>query len=283
MRFSISEAQNTAILIPAGTRVTDTGGGLIWATEADAYIPIGETAVELPVQCQTTGTIGNGYAIGQINRLVDLYDYYSGCANVTVSDGGADEATDEEYYQLMRDSMDGYSCAGSAGGYRYWARQVSTEIRDVIVDSPSPGVIKLYVLMEDGTPASQEMKQAVLAACSADTVRPLGDQVLVEDAETVPYEVNITYYLQRNTAKSAAETTEAVNAAVAQYTSWQSAKLGRDINPSYLVGLLMQTGIKRVELAAPAFTTLRDGGDKAVPQVARLEAVTITNGGYEDE
>ena len=150
------------------------------------YIPIGETAVELPVQCQTTGTIGNGYAIGQINRLVDLYDYYSGCANVTVSDGGADEATDEEYYQLMRDSMDGYSCAGSAGGYRYWARQVSTEIRDVIVDSPSPGVIKLYVLMEDGTPASQEMKQAVLAACSADTVRPLGDQVLVEDAETVP-------------------------------------------------------------------------------------------------
>lgn len=283
VRFSISEAQNTAILIPAGTRVTDTGGGLIWATEADAYIPIGETAVELPVQCQTTGTIGNGYAIGQINRLVDLYDYYSGCANVTVSDGGADEATDEEYYQLMRDSMDGYSCAGSAGGYRYWARQVSTEIRDVIVDSPSPGVIKLYVLMEDGTPASQEMKQAVLAACSADTVRPLGDQVLVEDAETVPYEVNITYYLQRNTAKSAAETTEAVNAAVAQYTSWQSAKLGRDINPSYLVGLLMQTGIKRVELAAPAFTTLRDGGDKAVPQVARLEAVTITNGGYEDE
>ena len=99
----------------------------------------------------------------------------------------------------------------------------------------------------------------------------------------MPYEVNITYYLQRNTAKSAAETTEAVNAAVAQYTSWQSAKLGRDINPSYLVGLLMQTGIKRVELAAPAFTTLRDGGDKAVPQVARLEAVTITNGGYEDE
>ena len=31
VRFSISEAQNTAILIPAGTRVTDTGGGLIWA------------------------------------------------------------------------------------------------------------------------------------------------------------------------------------------------------------------------------------------------------------
>ena len=283
VRFSISEAQNTAILIPAGTRVTDTGGGLIWATETDAYIPIGETSVELPVRCQTAGMIGNGYAAGQINRLVDIYDYYSVCANVTESDGGTDEATDEEYYQLMRASMDGYSCAGSAGGYRYWAKQVSTAIRDVIVDSPSPGIIKLYILMEDGTPASQEIKQAVLAACSADTVRPLGDQVLVEDAETVSYEISFTYYLQSGSAKSAADTAEAVKAAVAQYTAWQSAKLGRDINPSFLVGLLMQTGIKRVELSAPTFTALRDGGDRAVPQVASVGMVTITNGGYEDE
>lgn len=283
VRFSISEAQNTAILIPAGTRVTDTGGGLIWATETDAYIPIGETSVELPVRCQTAGMIGNGYAAGQINRLVDIYDYYSVCANVTESDGGTDEATDEEYYQLMRASMDGYSCAGSAGGYRYWAKQVSTAIRDVIVDSPSPGVIKLYILMEDGTPASQEIKQAVLAACSADTVRPLGDQVLVEDAETVSYEISFAYYLQSGSVKSAADTAEAVKAAVAQYTAWQSAKLGRDINPSFLVGLLMQTGIKRVELSAPTFTALRDGGDRAVPQVASVGIVTITNGGYEDE
>lgn len=283
MRFSISEAQDTAILIPAGTRVTDTSNTLIWETMADIYIPIGETSVKAPVQCQTRGTAGNGYAAGQINALVDVYDFYSECVNITATDGGANEATDEEFYELMRASMDGYSCAGAKGGYIYFAKKVSTEIADVIANSPTPGVVKLYVLMDGGTLASEEVKSAVLAACSADEVRPLTDQVFVENAETVTYDVAFTYYTQEGSGKSAAEIRAAVDAAVDQYNSWQCAKLGRDINPSYLLGLLMQTGIKRVVPSAPAFTVLRDGGDKTVPQVAQLGTVTVTNGGYEDE
>lgn len=283
MRFSISEAQTTAILIPAGTRVTDASGTLVWATVGGAYIAIGDTSVEVPVRCQTAGTVGNGYAIGQINTLVDLYDYCEGCENLTVSDGGADEATDEEYYTLLRASMDAASTAGPRGSYIYHAKAVSTEISDVAVNSPEPGVVKLYVLMDDGTLATEEIKAAVLSACSADDVRPLTDKVLVEDAETVSYDISFTYYTQSGGSKSAADIQAAVNAAVAEYTSWQSAKLGRDINPSYLVGLLMQTGIKRVALTEPEFTVLRDGGDGTVPQLAKVGTVTITSGGYEDE
>ena len=279
MRFSISEAQTTAILIPAGTRVTDASGTLVWATVGGAYIAIGDTSVEVPVRCQTTGTA----AIGQINTLVDLYDYCEGCENLTVSDGGADEATDEEYYTLLRASMDAASTAGPRGSYIYHAKAVSTEISDVAVNSPEPGVVKLYVLMDDGTLATEEIKAAVLSACSADDVRPLTDKVLVEDAETVSYDISITYYTQSGGSKSAADIQAAVNEAVAEYMSWQSAKLGRDINPSYLVGLLMQTGIKRVALTEPEFTVLRDGGDGTVPQLAKVGTVTITSGGYEDE
>lgn len=283
MRFSISEAQNTAVLVPAGTRVTDTGGALMWETTEDVYVPVGETSVETQARCQTAGVIGNGYAAGQINTLVDLYDYCSECANVSESGGGADEATDEEYYELMRMSMDGYSCAGARGGYIYFAKKVSTGIGDVAVNSPEPGVVKLYVLMADGTPAGEEIKRAVLTECSADKVRPLTDLVLVEDAQTVPYDIAFTYYLQTGGAKSAAETSAAVNAAVEKYAAWQCAKLGRDINPDKLREYLCQTGIKRIELTAPAFTVLQDGGDRTVPQVAKLGTVTVTNGGYEDE
>lgn len=282
-RFSISSLQTTAILIPRGTRVTGTGGGLVWETVEDAYVPIGETYVDVPIQCQTVGTIGNGYAIGQLNRVVDIYLYYSECENITASDGGADVASDEEFYELMRASMDGYSCAGAKGSYIYFAKQVSTEIADVIANSPTPGVIKLYVLMKGGELATEEVKAKVLAACNADEVRPLTDQVFVEDAETVGYDVEFTYYTQKENSESTVEIQTAVEAAVDQYNSWQCAKLGRDINPSYLHGLLMQTGIKRVVPAAPVFTVLRDGGDGAVPQIAKLGAVTITNGGYEDE
>ena len=282
-RFSISRPQATAILIPCGTRVTGTGGELVWETTEDAYIPIGKTHIDVPLRCQTPGTIGNGYAIGQLNKLVDIYLYYSKCENITSSDGGADMASDEEFYELMRASMDGYSCAGAKGGYIYFAKQVSTEIADVIANSPTPGVVKLYVLMKNGELATKEVKAKVLEACNADEVRPLTDQVSVEDAETVSYNVKFTYYTQTGNGKSTADIQTAVDAAVSQYNSWQCAKLGRDINPSYLHGLLMQTGVKRVVPVAPVFTVLRDGGDGAVPQVAKLGTVTIINGGYEDE
>ena len=281
MRFSISEAQESAVLIPAGTRITDASGTLTWETVKDVYVPIGETSVETQARCQTAGVVGNGYSASQINALVDLYDYYSECTSITESDGGANEATDEEFYELMRASMDGYSCAGARGSYEYFAKQVSTEIADVVANSPTPGVVKLYVLMDDGTLATEEIKAAVLSACSADDVRPLTDKVLVEDAETVSYDISITYYTQSGGSKSAADIQAAVNEAVAEYMSWQSAKLGRDINPSYLVGLLMQTGIKRVALTEPEFTVLRDGGDApegavrvpdAAAAVERLEA-----------
>lgn len=283
VKFSISEAQETAILIRAGTRVTDPGNTLIWETESDAYIPIGDTSIELTVRCQTAGTAGNGYAAGQLNTLVDVYDYYSECVSTTESGGGSDVPDDDEYYELMRSSMDGFSCAGARGGYIYFAKQESTEIADVIANSPSPGVVKLYVLMKNGELAGEEVKRKVLAACGADEVRPLTDQVLVEDAEAVKYDVRFTYYIQTGSTASAADIAAAVQMAVDEYTEWQSAKLGRDINPSRLINLLMQTGIKRVELKAPAFTVLRDGGDKTVPQVASLGSTTITNGGYEDE
>ena len=294
MRFHISEPQEQAILIPAGTRVTDPSNTLVWETTADHFIPAGEKFIDAVVRCQIAGTAGNGYAAGQINALVDIYEYYSECANVTVSDGGSDVPTDEEYYQLMRASMDAYSCAGARGSYIYWAKQVSTEIADVAAASPTPGVVKLYVLMQDGSLASEEIKSKVLAACNADEVRPLTDLVFVEDAEVVPYDIQLTYYIPHDSGHSGAEIAAAVQKAVEEYVSWQSAKLGRDINPSKLISLLMQTGIKRVDVESPVFVHLRDGNQvlsadmsydvsQAVPQVAAVREIVILNGGYEDE
>lgn len=284
VRFHISEPQTFAVLVPKGTRVTDARQKLVWETTADIYVKAGDAYVDEKVQCQRTGKVGNGYAVGEINSLVDPFAYSVGCENLTESDGGADAATDEEFYELLRRSMDAYSCAGARGGYIYWAMQVSTEIADVIAASPTPGVVKLYVLMDDGTPATEEMKERVLAACNADDVRPLTDFVSVEDPENVDYQVRFTYYIQEDSPISGEALAAAVQAKVEEYTAWQCAKLGRDINPSRLISMLMETGIKRVDLIEPAFVHLKDGSDKDVPQLARLAGTPeIINGGYEDE
>lgn len=289
MRFIISGELPFAVLIPGGTRVTDASKTLVWETVADVYVKPGETYADMKIQCQTVGRAGNGFVAGQINTIVDLFAYFQSCANRNESDGGSDEATDEEFYQLLRMSMDAYSCAGARGSYIYWARQVDTRIADVIAASPTPGVVKLYVLMEDGSIASEEMKEKVLKACSADEVRPLTDLVFVEDPEAVEYNVRLTYYIQSDAEESAEKLALAVAEKVGEYTDWQSAKLGRDINPSRLISMLMETGIKRVELAEPVFTHLRDGSildGEAVrepPQIAVLGTVIIESGGYEDE
>ncbi len=285
MRFSISEAQKSAVLIPAGTRITDASKTLIGETLEDNYIPIGETHIDVErVTCQTAGTAGNGYTPGQINKLVDVYDFYTSCKNITTSAGGSNAPSDDEYYELMRSSMDAYSTAGATGSYIYWAKQVSTEIKDVAAVSPTPGVVKLYVLMGDGELADEEMNAKVLSECSADERRPLTDWVFVEDAETVPYEIAFTYYTQSDAGINAADLSAALEKTVEDFVSWQCEKLGRDINPSHLIGELMKTGVKRVELTVPVFTKLHDGSDKTVPQLAALQGMpTIINGGYENE
>lgn len=153
MRFDISAAQSTSISIPSGTRVTDKSQNLIWVTTEDALIPIGETYTEVMVQCQTAGTIGNEYAIGQICVLLDVNNilYFSSCANITESDGGAEEQDDTSYYNSMRAALDSYTTAGAQGSYEYWAKSVSDEIQDVRAISPKLEKRKSLTVYKDAS------------------------------------------------------------------------------------------------------------------------------------
>lgn len=292
-RFYISEPQKSAVLITAGTRVTDTGSTLVWETIEDAVVETGKSFVDVRIRCQTPGTVGNGYAVGQISRLTDVFPYYNDhCENITVSGGGSDRLDDDAFYSLMRASMDGYSTAGGVGNYIYHAMRTSSEIADVVPNSPTPGVVYIYVLMKGGEPAGKEMKTSVFHACNSDHVRPMTDWVHMGDPEIVPYHIDFSYYLYESNTMGAAAIQAKVDAAVQEYIAWQSAKLGRDINPSVLTELLMRTGIKRVDLRQPVFASLRDGKldfekvyeyQDTVPQLAKSVSVTVVNGGYEDE
>lgn len=298
VRFRITAAQMSAIVIPAGTRVTGKAPKYIWETTEDITIPSGSLYADGTVVCQTPGTEPNGLMPGRIDTPVDLWDYMQGCENITMTDGGTDAATDEEFYELMRQSMEAFSVAGPSGAYKYHAMQVSTELSDVLAVNPKKdeegnqidgaGLVEIYALGSDGNPASETMKAAIYEACSAETVRPLTDHVSVKDPEAVTYTINVTYYLPRTSPQGGAAIVTAVNAAVTAFQAWQSAKLGRDINPSVLIGMLMDCGIKRCVVTSPTFTELSDGSfedpaDYRKPEYAVCTSVTVTNGGVEDE
>lgn len=115
---------------------------------------IGEEYEDTKVQCQTKGKRGNGYVEGQIDSIIDPFAYSLSCENLTESDGGADAATDEEFYELLRLSMDGYSCAGARGGYIYFAKQVGVYAaldvdKEKASDPETRAKMKLLFIMQD--------------------------------------------------------------------------------------------------------------------------------------
>jgi phage-related baseplate assembly protein len=290
-RVNISKPQISAVLVPKGTRMTDTSGLLMWETVDDMYVPIGGTYVDIPIVCQTTGASGNGYAPGQINKVVDVSNiaYFDSCANITESSGGRDVATDAEYYKAMRESVDTYSCAGASGAYEYYIRSVSADIADAVANSPSAGEVRLYALMKDGHPAGDQVKQDAYKVCSARDVRPLTDHVLAADPAPISYNVDFTYYIPNRPGGSEISSSSAkieadVNIAVGQYIAWQCGNFGRDINPDDLRQRVKAAGVKRLVVREPAFVVLNDGRhDGGVPEYAAVGSVNVLNGGFEDE
>lgn len=307
VRFHISEPQAQAVVVPAGTRVTDKGGALMWALPFDLYIEAGAAYADAKVQCQTPGTAGNGYAKGQINTLVDLYDYCAGVENVTATEGGADTMDDDSYFELMKLGMDAMSTGGAEGSYIYNAKKANSLIGDVVANTSGPAQVKIYVLMQDGTAAGDEIKAAVVEACSRETRRPMTDLVSAADPEPVEYNIALTYYIKQDATAKFEEIERAVKTAVTEYAAWQGKKMGRDINPDKLREYLSRVGktydeetgqyvgegaIKRIVLTSPSYTVLRNGREPPdpktplqypAPQVARLGTMTLTNGGVEDE
>jgi phage-related baseplate assembly protein len=276
MQFSLAAARAQATAIPAGTRVTPDGS-LFYAVTTAGEIAAGQTTVELTAECATAGTEGNGYLAGQITTLVDPIDYVTAVANTTASTGGADIESDDAYRERIQLSPEKFSTAGPEQAYIYWAKTAHQDIIDVAVYMASAGVVAVHPLMTGGQLPDQDILDAVDSILSERLRRPLTDQVVVSAPTAVSYNIDLTYYVNQSDEVKLATIQENVAQAVADYRSWQSASLGRDINPDELVSLLKSAGVERAPVTAPVFTVLTDS------QVAQEGTVTVTYGGLEDE
>lgn len=275
-RFTLSMERDTATIIPAGTRLS-AGEEIMFATLDALTIHAGELTGDVAAECLTVGEIGNGFVPGQITKLVDIFPYFEKVENTTKSAGGADRESDAAFYERMRESMETFSTAGPLGGYEYYAKSASALIVDVKATSPEPGEVDVRVLLANGELPTEEILNAVQEKLNADKVRPLTDYVTVSAPETVPYNIDLTYYTQAGGPLGAEAVEKNVAAAVAEYQRWQAAKMGRDVNPSYLQYLIMQTGAKRVVVRSPAFSVVADNA------VAVIGDKTVLNGGAERE
>lgn len=276
LRFTLSIPLEVATIVPAGTRVT-VDGEIIFQTLQALTIHAGDLFGDVEAECQTAGEIGNGFVPGQITQLIDIFPYFGSVENVSESDGGADEESDAAFYERMRESVETFSTAGPLGAYEYYAKSASALIVDVKATSPEPGEVDVRVLLSGGQLPGEEILKEVLDILNADKVRPLTDHVTVAAPETVPYDIDFTYWTQEGGAVSDDKVAENITAAVRTFEEWQGAKMGRDVNPSYLISLLMQAGAKRVKVRSPVDTVVPDNA------VALIGETAVVNGGAENE
>lgn len=277
LRFTLSAIRETATGIPQGTRVA-AGGSLYFATDEYTEIQEGSLTTEVSATCTVTGEAGNGLMAGELNTIVDPAPYVAQVTNTTVTEGGADVERDEDLAERIFLAPSAYSTAGPEDGYRYHAKGFSSAIGDVVATSDqAAGQVDIVFLMANGDAPGAEMISGLRDYLRDNNIRPMTDLVTVAAPAETPYSISMTYHINRSDSARAVAIQAAVEQAVSNYVIWQRT-IGRDINPSQLVAMVMAAGAKRVEVTAPSYTTV------AATAVAALTGTpTVNYGGLEDD
>lgn len=236
-------------LIPEGTRVATGDGAAIFRILDDITVPDTVHVVEAKVLAETAGRVGNGYAVGTVNKILDPVAFVSTVANIDTTGGGSDVESDDQLRARIKLAPSQYSSAGSRSSYKFYAQSANPLITDVSINSHTPGTV-LIVPLTEAIETPQQVLTDVYAACSPEDVRPLTDTVIVSAPTRKDYaiEVDAELYETADANSCKVEITDALSA----YVSEKRSKLGRDIILSHIAQICRISGVYDVDIKAPA-------------------------------
>ena len=277
VRFTLSEVRKDVIYIPEGTRVT-AGDGVYFATDDYAEVAAGESYADVTCTCETAGDIGNNYQPGTIEIIVDPVPYVKSVVNVTKSDGGSGEESEESFRERIFLAPSSYSVAGPADAYEYWVRQYnSAAIEDVKIYEPVEAVVDIRILLQGGALPSETFCSGCLQYLKDNPIIPLTDNNYVLPPDVVGYDLKATYYISRSDINNVKSIQDSIEAAKDTYLNWQRTKIGRDLNPDALIEFVRAAGGKRCVIESPVFTVIPE------TSVAQEKTVEFVYGGIEDD
>lgn len=274
VRFTLSAAQSSSVLIPKGTRLS-TPTKIYFRTKEDAFVPAGEMEVECDIESLEAGAATAGLLPGQISIIVDPVPYVSKVINIESSQGGADIESDESLRLRIYYFPASLSVAGPLSAYAYFVKSFSQTIEDVNPTSPSAGVVDIRFTMMGGQLPESAFINALYAYL--EDKRPTTDHLIIEAPTITYYDLDCTYYIAKSDQQRQSDIISKVNTAVEAYTQWQRAKIGRDISPDMLTRMVVEAGAKRVPIRSPAYTVV------SADTICRHRDVNVEFGGLEDD
>lgn len=274
MAFVLEEDRVDALPIPEGTRYQV--GDVYFVTNKAHVIPPGTHLFAVEATCSEPGDIGNGFLVGEISTLVEPLPYVKAVQNTTVTNGGADEESDDAYAERIRLAPESFSVAGPDGAYIYWAKAASQNISDVKVKSPVGGEVNVYILMKNGKLPTEEELSVVESKMMDEQIRPLTDKVIVKAPSIINYTVSVEYWIANQSSQVSPIIEKQVNQAFEGYLEWQRSKMGRDVDFSELIARLKKDGAARVSVSSPMFIEIADT-EVAVELSAEITFKGLTN------
>lgn len=183
--------------------------------------------------------------------------------------------SDDAFRRRFTLAPDGYSVAGPAGAYEFHALSADGAVLDASATSPIPGRVVVTVLSRvgDGEP-SLALLNAVAARVSADDVRPMTDEVIVQAADILPYAVTAT--LRTYSGPDPLVVMAAAEASLIAFAE-ESHRLGRDVNLSAIYHALTVPGVMRVDLTAPVANIIA-----TETQATFCTGFTLAHGGLDE-
>lgn len=177
---------------------------------------------------------------------------------------------DSDYKRRLLLSYDSYSTAGSQNSYIYHTLSASPTIKDATAVGRAAGEVLVTVLSKDGIgTASPQLISTVRAALSAEKVRPLNDQVIVQSASVVTYQIRAVLTLRPGPSPQVVRE-KAI--AAAQALADRYHKLGESIDHGAIKAALYVEGVKSVELPQPVGNIIRNKSQAAY--CTNIEVVT---------
>lgn len=182
---------------------------------------------------------------------------------------------DDSFRARIQLAPRGYSVAGPDDAYVYHAKSADGQVLDAAATSPTPGRVVVSVLSRVGSGMPDAaLLAAVDAAVNAEKIRPLTDEVVVQSAGIVNYQITASVYtLPGPDSSNVLGTVQDRAAAYAE----SMHRIGRQPTLSGIYAALHIDGVARVVLSSPAADVVV--GDT---QASYCTAIHVTHGGTVD-